>query len=243
MDLMTIILIAFVVFVTGVSKSGFAGALGVFAVPLLMLKLPATQAIALMLPILIIADIFSVKSYWMKWDSKLLYSLIPGAVMGILIAHAVVSYVSISHLKIVIAATCIIFSLKGLILGNSKWTLLSSKAGSLFMSSLSGFSSTLVHAGGPPLMMYLSAKGFSPKKFIATASVFFAAMNVFKLLGFSVLGILTLSEFTTALPFLPFALWGNQFGVFLQVRVNKVTFLRLINALLLLIGLYTFCSS
>jgi len=79
MDLFTLVLIAVVVLMVGVSKSAFAGALGVFAVPLLMIKLIATQAIALMLPILIIGDMLSVKSYWRKWDSKLVLSLMPGA--------------------------------------------------------------------------------------------------------------------------------------------------------------------
>nr|WP_232784188.1 TSUP family transporter [Moritella sp. Urea-trap-13] len=64
MDIITIVLIATVVVLIGVSKSAFAGALGVLAVPLLMIKLPATEAIALMLPLLIVGDILSVRSYW-----------------------------------------------------------------------------------------------------------------------------------------------------------------------------------
>jgi len=70
MDLMTLVLITVIVLMVGISKSAFTGALGVFAVPLLMINLPATQAIALMLPILIIGDILSGKSYRRKWDSK-----------------------------------------------------------------------------------------------------------------------------------------------------------------------------
>ena len=73
MELTAIVLVAFVVLLTGISKSAFAGALGVFAVPILILLLPITEAIALMLPILIIADAMSVKSYWRKWDTALIY--------------------------------------------------------------------------------------------------------------------------------------------------------------------------
>src|SRR5690554_460390 len=87
MELTTIVLIAAVVMLTGISKSAFAGALGVFSVPLLMLKLPATEAIALMLPILIIGDMLSVRSFWGKWDKSLLLPLIPGAIVGVLIAY------------------------------------------------------------------------------------------------------------------------------------------------------------
>ena len=59
MALLTLTVIALVVVLTGISKSGFAGALGVFAVPLLLLVMPAVDAIALMLPILIVADVLS----------------------------------------------------------------------------------------------------------------------------------------------------------------------------------------
>ena len=55
MEISAVFLIAFVVLLISISKSAFAGALGVFAVPLLMLKFSAVEAIALMLPLLIIA--------------------------------------------------------------------------------------------------------------------------------------------------------------------------------------------
>jgi len=235
-ELTTFILIGGVVFLSGISKSAFAGALGVFAVPLLMLKLPATEAIALMLPILIIGDLLSVKSYWKKWDTHLLYSLIPGAALGIFIAHLVVNFVSITQLKNTVGFICIIFALRALLLGNSKIKQLDNKAGSLIMSGLSGFSSTLVHAGGPPLIIYLTSLGLPPQRFIATASVFFAAMNLFKLFGFSLLGILSFNEISTAILFIPLALIGNWFGLRIQKDLNMDVFLKVMNVLLLILG-------
>ena len=94
MDIVTIVLIASVVLLIGISKSAFAGALGVFAVPLLMLKLPATEAIAIMLPLLIVGDMLSVSSYWRKWDHRLLMSLIPGAVAGVGIAYLIIDFIN-----------------------------------------------------------------------------------------------------------------------------------------------------
>lgn len=236
MDLWAYILVGFVVFLTGISKSAFAGALGVFAVPLLMLKLPATDAIALLLPILIIGDILSVKSYWNKWDTGLLFSLIPGAVFGIIVAHLIVNYVSITQLKNTIAFICIAFALRALFLGNSKIEILNNRIGSLIMSGLSGFSSTLVHAGGPPLIIYLTSVGFSPKKFIGTASAFFAVMNLFKLFGFTLLGIMSFNEVYTAALFFPFALFGNWLGVKIQNKLDLKVFMKIMNGLLLLLG-------
>jgi uncharacterized membrane protein YfcA len=183
MDIITIALIATVVVLIGVSKSAFAGALGVFAVPLLMIKLPATEAIALMLPLLIVGDILSVKSYWKKWDHRILISLIPVAILGIAIAYLIIGFINAEQLQFIIGVICIVFSLKNLLFKQAKLTAINNKVGALMMSMFSGITSSLVHAGGPPIIIYFSAIGLSPEKFIATASAFFAMMNVIKLIG------------------------------------------------------------
>ena len=87
MELTALFLVGFVVFLTGISKSAFGGALGVFYVPLLMLQLSPLQAIGIMLPILIIADVIAVKSHWKQWDSAIAKALLPGAVFGLSLIH------------------------------------------------------------------------------------------------------------------------------------------------------------
>ena len=236
MDLLTVLLVGVVVLGTGVSKSALAGALGVFAVPLLMLRLPATEAIALMLPILIVADALSVRSYWRQWNSQLLCLLIPGGLAGVIVAHSVVSVVSTEQLRNIIALICIVFALRSLLLSNSKIDLINNRFGALVMSGLSGFSSTLVHAGGPPLMIYLSSRGLAPKAFVATASAYFATMNLFKLAGFSLLGLLSLENIATAALFIPLALLGNRLGVHVQQGLNVKVFMKAMNVLLLILG-------
>src|SRR5690554_6277467 len=205
MELTTIVLIAAVVMLTGISKSAFAGALGVFSVPLLMLKLPATEAIALMLPILIIGDMLSVRSFWGKWDKSLLLSLIPGAIIGVFIAYLIIDFINPSYLQLIVAAICILFALRNLFFTQTKMAFLNNKIGGFFMSTFSGMTSSLVHAGGPPIIIYFSAIGLTPAKFVGTAAVFFAMLNVFKLIGAVSFGVLTLPTVLTALMFFPLA--------------------------------------
>jgi len=236
MDAMTIVLIAVVVVLMGVSKSAFSGALGVFAVPLLMFKLPATEAIALMLPLLIIGDILSVRSYWKKWDHRLLMSLIPGAIFGVGIAYLIIDFINAEQLKFIIGIICIVFSLKNLLFKQVTLTALNNKVGALIMSMFSGVTSSLVHAGGPPIIIYFSSIGLSPAKFIATASAFFALMNIFKLIGVCALGMLSGEIILTAMAFIPLALVGNWLGVKINTKLNKQLFLRIMNYLLLTLG-------
>lgn len=238
MELSTIVLVALVVILTGISKSAFAGALGAFAVPLLILKLPITEAIALMLPILIIADLMSVKSYWRKWDTSLIYQLIPGAVIGVAFATLLLDSINSNVIGVIIALTCILFSVKNLYFKKAELETLKSTKGAYLMSSLSGVTSTLVHAGGPPLIIYFTTIGLSPTKFVATTAAFFAIMNLFKLVSAISVGLFTFDIWVYALAFVPLAMFGNWLGLKIHDKINKAVFLNMMNYLLLVLGLW-----
>ena len=238
MEISAVLLIALVVLLVGISKSAFAGALGVFAVPLLMLKFTAIEAITLMLPLLIIADAMSVKSFWKKWDTPLLFSLIPGAILGIVIANLTIDYINPEYLRFMIAFICIVFAIKNICFKQLHLSFINNRIGAYFMSASSGVSSTLVHAGGPPLIIYFTAIGLTQTKFVATAAAFFAIMNIIKLIGVLSLGLLTIDTVLIALAFTPIAFIGNWLGVKLNNRLDKKLFLKLMNYLLLLLGLW-----
>lgn len=238
MELSTIVLVALVVILTGISKSAFAGALGVFAVPLLILKLPITEAIALMLPILIIADLMSVKSYWRKWDTNLICKLIPGAIIGVAFATLLLDSINSNVIGTIIALTCILFSVKNLYFKKVDLDTIKGTKGAYLMSSLSGVTSTLVHAGGPPLIMYFTAIGLSPTRFVATTAAFFAIMNLFKLVSAVSVGLFTIDIWIYALAFVPLAILGNWVGLKIHDKINKAVFLNTMNHLLLILGIW-----
>ncbi|HCM47288.1 MAG TPA: sulfite exporter TauE/SafE family protein [Colwellia sp.] len=238
MEISAVLLIIFVVLLVGISKSAFAGALGVFAVPLLMLKFTAIEAITLMLPLLIIADAMSVKSFWKKWDTPLLFSLIPGAILGIMIANLTMDHINPEYLRYIIALICIMFAIKNICFKQLHLSFINNRIGAYFMSASSGVSSTLVHAGGPPLIIYFTAIGLAQTKFVATAAVFIAIMNIIKLISVVSLGLLTIETVLIAVAFTPIAFMGNWLGVKLNNRLDKRLFLKMMNYLLLLLGLW-----
>jgi hypothetical protein len=242
MEISAVLLITLVVLLVGISKSAFAGALGVFAVPLLMLKFTAIEAITLMLTLLIIADAMSVKSFWKRWDTPLLFSLIPGAIFGIMIANLTMDHINPEYLRYIIALICIMFAIKNICFKQLHLSFINNRIGAYFMSASSGISSTLVHAGGPPLIIYFTAIGLAQTKFVATAAVFIAIMNIIKLIGVLSLGLLTIDMVLIALAFTPVAFMGNWLGVKLNNRLDKKLFLKLMNYLLLLLGLWLIFS-
>ncbi len=237
MEISAVLLIAVVVLLIGISKSAFAGTLGVFAVPLLMLKFSAIEAITLMLPLLIIADVMSVKSFWKKWDKALLAKLIPGAIIGIISANLLIDFVNPDYLRFFIAFICIAFAVKNIAFKKLKLSVVNNRFGAYVMSATSGITSTLVHAGGPPLIVYFTAIGLAQTKFVATAAAFFAIMNIIKLIGVVSLGLLTFDVVLTALAFFPLAVLGNWFGVKINQHLDKQRFLKIMNYLLLILGI------
>lgn len=240
MELTALTLVGFVVFLTGISKSAFGGALGVFYVPLLMLQLSPLQAIGIMLPILIIADVIAVKSHWRQWDNAIVKALLPGAVFGVLIAHFLIDSLNEEILKNVIATLCILFSFKAFLFPTKDSQFLKTSAGAFTMSGVASISSTMVHAGGPPLIAYLSALRLKPQTFVATSAVFFAAMNAMKLVGYVSIDLLDAALIIQSLYYVPIALFGNWLGLRIRERIAPERFRTLINSMLFILGVILF---
>ena len=238
MEISAIILIACVVLLIGISKSAFAGALGVFAVPILMLKFTAIEAITLMLPLLIIADMMSIRNFWNKWQTALLAKLIPGAIVGIILANLLIDVINAEHLRLFIAFICITFAVKNIAFKQLQLSIVNNRAGAYVMSATSGITSTLVHAGGPPLIIYFTAIGLPQTQFVATAAAFFAIMNLVKLIGVISLGLLTIDTVLIALAFVPLAFIGSWLGVKINQHLDKQLFLKVMNYLLLILGIW-----
>jgi uncharacterized membrane protein YfcA len=106
------------------------------------------------------------------------------------------------------------------------------------MSATSGITSTLVDAGGPPLIIYFTAIELAQTKFIATAAAVFAIMNILKLIGAVSLGLLSVDTIFTAMTFFPLAILGNWLGVKINQHLDKALFLKVMNYLLLLLGIW-----
>jgi uncharacterized membrane protein YfcA len=99
------------VILLGLSKGGFAG-LGVLGMPLMALTIPPVQAAAITLPILMVQDAFSVWVYRRDWDRTNLKILLPGAVVGILLAYLLAAKVPDRAVALVLGLISIVFALR-----------------------------------------------------------------------------------------------------------------------------------
>ena len=71
------------VILVGISKAGFGAGVGVLATPLMALTIPTADAVALLLPLLIISDFVAIHRYRARFDRRNLFIMVPGALFGI----------------------------------------------------------------------------------------------------------------------------------------------------------------
>ena len=69
----------------GIAKSGLGGSMTLISIPLMTVVMPLGQALAIVLPILILSDMVAVYRFRKSFDLETSKLLIPGAAIGIFI--------------------------------------------------------------------------------------------------------------------------------------------------------------
>jgi uncharacterized protein len=233
------LLVAFLgVSLAGLSKGGFAGA-GILATPLMALAIPPVEAAAIMLPILIIQDAFSLWAYRGSIDWRNISILLPGAIGGILLGYLLAAYLSEDITGGAIGIIATVFSLRSL-LSKSAADAPPKKAtvpDGLFWGALSGFTSMILHAGGPPFQIYVQPQKLSRDLFIGTSVLYFAVVNWIKVPPYLMLGELNMDTFKVSLVLAPLAIVTTFVGIRIVRYFSTEMFYKIINVLLLFVGL------
>lgn len=220
----------------GISKGGFGGAVAVLAVPLMALVMPPTQAAAILLPILVVMDIFVVKTYWGIYDRRALAILLPGALLGIVLGYITSDTMNDDLMRILVGVLSLVFGVQALAGWHNRGSRIHHRGSGSFFGTLAGFTSFSIHAGGPPFTMYLLPKGLNPLQFAGTAGIFFAVVNAVKLLPYYWLGQFTSGNLTYSLILVPLAPLGVKIGHLLVQRSDPQLYYRIISFFLLVVG-------
>lgn len=217
------------ILIIGISKAGLGGGLGAIATPLLALFIPVADAAALLLPILIIADLFSMRHYWGQVDRHSLRVLLPGGLLGVLLGGLFFNYFSGNEhlLKTgigVIGLLFVLFQLSRALIVRSLEGKRPLTSIGLLLGTLAGFTSTLAHVGGPPVAIYLLPQKLPRHLFVGTTVGFFMVINLVKLIPYALLGLLRVGNISTTLLLLPLTFVGVQLGAWLNGRLNENLF-------------------
>jgi uncharacterized protein len=219
----------------GLGKGGLGGTLGVLSVPLLSLVLPVQQVVGLLLPVLIVGDVFAISAYWRKWDTGLFVKLIPGGALGTLPGTFILVSMSPVALRVGLAIFILLFAAYRLffekrLAGHYEYQLRTWHG--WLAGALSGVTSSAAHAGGAPVAIYLLLQDTAPGTFVATSALFFAVLNLVKIPSYLIGGVFAtvpLHYLIGMVPLLPFGVW---LGKLLTSHVERTVFDKIILALL-----------
>jgi uncharacterized membrane protein YfcA len=222
----------------GLSKGGLGGGAGILAVPLMALVSSPAQAAAVMLPVLLVMDAMGLWAYRRDADRPALAVLIPGGLVGIVLASLVFGLMSDDVVRLVIGVIAVGFCLwRWLPIARPGAARRPPAAAGVFWGALGGFTSTLAHAGGPPVNIYLLALRLSPAGFVGTMVYLFAAVNLAKVPPYALLGLFTRETLTASLLLVPIAVLGMGLGIRLLRVIDASVFYKIVYVLVFLTGL------
>ena len=204
------VVIALLGFLIGFAKGGFGG-MGAILTPMLALVLPVASAVGVLLPMLMVGDVFAVYMYWKEWDLDLVRRMLPAGIAGALAGTFLLSSVSPDGLRIIL----VIF-----VLVSVAYKFLSDRIQAIRYEPrhwhapaaglLSGVASGMFNSGGPPFNSYLLLQKLQARPFIATTAIYFALLNLIKVPGFLYTGVLNvplLFSLWWVFPFIPVGIW------------------------------------
>ncbi len=223
-------------FCIGISKTGVPG-VGTPVVPLLAAAFGGRPSIGIMLPLLIMGDVFAVNWYrrHAQWDK--LIGLLPWVVVGLVIGAGALQITAkangsrdilgqvIGWLVLLMLA---VYFLQGKL--GEKLTPTSS-VGVAATGILAGFSTMVSNAAGPVMTIYLAAHRLPKNQFIGTIAWYFFIINLSKLPVYIALTvanprspIVTVQSLTLNAMLFPAVLTGVYTGKWLLPRIPQKAF-------------------
>jgi uncharacterized membrane protein YfcA len=226
-------------FIVGFGKAGFASGISLLQAPLIAYAVPARTAIGLVMPLLVFADFLAIGAFWKKWDfSKILWPLV-GCVPGIGLGMTFVNSVSDQLLRQALGVLALF--LTGLLIIRDLWYPAKVYNPSWWQGALvgafAGFSSTVAHAAGPIMALYLIAQKLDKRTFVATSALFFLITNLLKLPPYIAAGLVDLEIMKVAIRLAPMVPLGIAVGWLLNRAIPQKYFVYIVYALLIIAGI------
>ena len=111
-------------------------------------------------------------------------------------------------------------------------------ARSYVTGAFAGASSTLAHAAGPIIAMYLLPLRLDRRFFVGLCAIYFGILNAAKMPAYWLSGQFAKAEMSFTLKFLPLVFAGAVFGFWINKRLNDAVFTKIVYLLTFLMGWY-----
>jgi uncharacterized membrane protein YfcA len=226
------------IILVGLSKGGFGGGMSLLSVPIMALVISPIQAAAIMLPILILMDVSGLLAWRGIYEKTCLVILIPAAVAGVGLGWLTAAYVTAAHVRLIVGVVALLFCLDYFFGGGkARAPRTHNPLKGWFWGAMSGFTSFVSHAGGPPYQMYVLPLRLDPKLLAGTSIIFFSVVNALKVVPYLLLGQFSTQNLLTSAVLLPLAPLATLAGVRLVRIIKPAPFYRFTYSIVFLVSL------
>ena len=226
-----------VVLLFGMGKGGLGPGFVTISVPILSFVIHPVQAAAILLPILCLADVFAVHQFRRHFETKVLVIIIPAGLVGIFIAGVLMGQLNREMIRILIGIIAVVFCLDHWLRPDISQRQPGGKWSGYLWGTVAGFTSTQVHAGGPPISIYLLPQKLEKVMLMGTLTMFFAVINYGKLVPYALVGALNSENLMTSIVLMPLVPIGVKIGRFFLDKVNQEMLYRYLYIALFLSGI------
>ena len=218
----------------GVAKSGLGGSMALISIPLMTVVMTLSQALAIILPILILSDLVAVYRFRKSYDLETSKLLVIGGGIGVIIGSFTYTFFSEELLKALIGVMGFLFTTHYFIFKRKKIIPLKKSIIKGGLSSIvAGFASFCVHAGGTPTSIYLLPLRLKKEIYVGTRVIFFTSLNFIKLPFYIHLSFFNADTLKQSLLFFPASVLGILIGYQILKRVKESVFYNVVYALIL----------
>ena len=93
-------------------------------------------------------DVFAIRKFWGEWDLHNLTIMLPAAVAGVLLGTLTFSYLNDAHVRLIIGFLALAFALNFWFKSNLSVKQKPNRIKGVLWSTIAGFTSFGIHAGG-----------------------------------------------------------------------------------------------
>ncbi|WP_353472853.1 sulfite exporter TauE/SafE family protein [Salipiger sp. H15] len=229
---------AIATYCVGASKGGMP-MVAMLGVPILSMFIDPAAAAGLLLPMYILSDVYAVWLFRRDFSARNLRILFPAAAIGILVAFLCISHVPPETGKLIVALVGVYYlgdALRKRLARDHRARPADVPRG-LFWGALSGFTSYISHAGGPPYQAYMLPQRLPKMTYVGTTAILFACINWMKLPPYILAGQVTWESLQRVAMLAPVAIFGAWSGQRLVRWLPERLFFAAVNVALALLTL------
>jgi uncharacterized membrane protein YfcA len=229
--------VAVAMMVLGIAKTGFGGGIGILAILIMALVMPAQQMLAEVAILLVVVDLIGNLHYLGEWDWSALKFLVPGAALGVvmgifaLLAMGHTTPARFDHnLSMTIGIVCLlVVAVQAYRLTGRELPMPSTgPVAGTAVGIVAGFVSTISHSAGPLIMLYLLQERIDKRRLVGTMLLYTLLINLMKLVSYMGIGTVTARTFREVLWMLPLLFLGTLAGVWMNRRIPQKPFIAIL---------------